>query len=189
MESAPPPRSTRAQHPRRSATHRRYPFSRRSMPCKKRIPAIPGLPLGAAAHGIHALDAPPQIQRGGLRWFDRDRFVLSAGHGSMLLYALLYLTGYPLTLRRSRALSPTRQQDAGPSRAAPHARRRGNDGTARSGARQRSRACDRRSASGRDVQPRADDRRSLYVLHRQRRRSDGRRLERSELARRPSAAR
>jgi len=31
-------------------------------------------------------------------WWDRDRFVLSAGHGSMLLYALLYLTGYPLTL-------------------------------------------------------------------------------------------
>jgi transketolase len=31
-------------------------------------------------------------------WFDRDRFVLSAGHGSMLLYALLYLTGYDLSL-------------------------------------------------------------------------------------------
>src|ERR671932_276311 len=31
-------------------------------------------------------------------WFDRDRFVLSAGHASMLLYASLYLTGYGLTL-------------------------------------------------------------------------------------------
>ena len=31
-------------------------------------------------------------------WFDRDRFVLSAGHGSMLLYGLLHLTGYDLSL-------------------------------------------------------------------------------------------
>ena len=31
-------------------------------------------------------------------WVDRDRFVLSNGHGSMLLYSLLYLTGYPLGL-------------------------------------------------------------------------------------------
>src|SRR5271170_2016396 len=32
------------------------------------------------------------------KWADRDRFVLSAGHASMLLYSLLYLTGYDLTL-------------------------------------------------------------------------------------------
>src|SRR3712207_8726496 len=31
-------------------------------------------------------------------WADRDRFVLSAGHASMLLYSMLYLTGYPMTL-------------------------------------------------------------------------------------------
>ena len=31
-------------------------------------------------------------------WFDRDRFVLSAGHASMLLYSALYLSGYELTL-------------------------------------------------------------------------------------------
>ena len=32
-------------------------------------------------------------------WFDRDRFVLSNGHGSMLLYALLHLTGYEVSLQ------------------------------------------------------------------------------------------
>ena len=32
------------------------------------------------------------------KWFNRDRFVLSNGHGSMLLYALLHLTGYDLSL-------------------------------------------------------------------------------------------
>src|SRR5215467_5371008 len=36
-------------------------------------------------------------------WQDRDRFVLSNGHGSMLLYSLLHLTGYPLTLEDLKA--------------------------------------------------------------------------------------
>jgi transketolase len=53
----------------------------------------PGLPLGCApmAYALwqHHLKHDPSAPR----WFDRDRFVLSAGHGSMLLYALLYLTG------------------------------------------------------------------------------------------------
>ncbi len=38
------------------------------------------------------------------QWFDRDRFVLSNGHGSMLLYALLHLTGYDLPLEELQAL-------------------------------------------------------------------------------------
>ena len=58
----------------------------------------PGLPLGCAPmayvlwqqHLKHDPRAP--------LWFDRDRFVLSAGHGSMLLYSLLHLTGYDLSL-------------------------------------------------------------------------------------------
>ncbi len=58
----------------------------------------PGMPMGMA-------DIAQVLWRGYLRhnpanpsWIDRDRFVLSNGHGSMLLYSVLYLTGYPLTI-------------------------------------------------------------------------------------------
>jgi len=58
----------------------------------------PGLPLGAAPMAYvlwtRFLKHNPQ----NLQWPDRDRFVLSAGHGSALLYSLLHLTGYPLPL-------------------------------------------------------------------------------------------
>ncbi len=58
----------------------------------------PGLPLGAAPMAYvlwqrHLKHAPTDP-----KWIDRDRFVLSAGHGSMLLYGLLHLTGYDLPL-------------------------------------------------------------------------------------------
>jgi transketolase len=59
----------------------------------------PGLPMGAAPMAYtlwtkflkHNPDHP--------KWFDRDRFVLSAGHGSMLLYSLLHLHGYDVSLK------------------------------------------------------------------------------------------
>jgi transketolase len=58
----------------------------------------PGAPMGAAAMAyvlwtrfLHHSPTRPD-------WFDRDRFVLSAGHASMLLYSLLHLTGYDLSL-------------------------------------------------------------------------------------------
>ncbi|MCR4346622.1 MAG: transketolase, partial [Sulfuricaulis sp.] len=58
----------------------------------------PGMPLGAAAMAYvlwtHQLKHNPRNPH----WFDRDRFVLSPGHGSMLLYSLLHLTGYELSL-------------------------------------------------------------------------------------------
>jgi transketolase len=58
----------------------------------------PGMPMGAApmAHALwtrHLKHNPRNP-----KWFNRDRFILSAGHGSMLLYALLHLTGYDLSL-------------------------------------------------------------------------------------------
>jgi len=58
----------------------------------------PGLPLGAAAMAYTLWSRHLKFNAQDPAWWDRDRFVLSAGHGSMLLYALLYLTGYPLSL-------------------------------------------------------------------------------------------
>ncbi|GAC1652004.1 MAG: transketolase [Vulcanimicrobiaceae bacterium] len=58
----------------------------------------PGLPLGAAAFAYTLWTRHLRFDPKDPQWFDRDRFVLSAGHGSMLLYALLYLTGYDLSL-------------------------------------------------------------------------------------------
>ncbi len=58
----------------------------------------PGLPLGAAPMAYLVWTRHLKHNPAGPDWFDRDRFVLSAGHGSMLLYALLHLTGYDLPL-------------------------------------------------------------------------------------------
>jgi transketolase len=53
-----------------------------------------GMPLGAADFAMVLFSRHLKFDPANPRWPDRDRFVLSAGHGSMLLYALLYLTGY-----------------------------------------------------------------------------------------------
>jgi len=58
----------------------------------------PGLPMGAAPMAYVLWTRFLEHDPGDPGWFDRDRFVLSAGHGSMLLYSLLHLTGYGLTL-------------------------------------------------------------------------------------------
>jgi transketolase len=55
----------------------------------------PGLPMGAADVATVLFTRFLKFDPASPSWADRDRFVLSAGHGSMLLYALLYLTGYP----------------------------------------------------------------------------------------------
>jgi transketolase len=58
----------------------------------------PGLPMGAAAMAYVLWTRFLRHNPTNPEWPDRDRFVLSAGHGSMLLYALLHLTGYDLPL-------------------------------------------------------------------------------------------
>jgi transketolase len=58
----------------------------------------PGMPMGAAAMAYVLWTRFLRHNPVNPKWPDRDRFVLSAGHGSMLLYALLHLTGYDLGL-------------------------------------------------------------------------------------------
>ncbi len=58
----------------------------------------PGLPLGMAPAAYVLWTKFLRHNPKNPKWFGRDRFILSAGHGSMLLYALLHLTGYDLSL-------------------------------------------------------------------------------------------
>src|SRR5690606_40668968 len=58
----------------------------------------PGLPLGCAEIGTAIFAEVLRHDPSDPRWPNRDRFVLSAGHGSMLLYALLHLSGYDLPM-------------------------------------------------------------------------------------------
>lgn len=58
----------------------------------------PGMPMGAAAMSYTLWKRHLRFNPKDPEWPDRDRFVLSGGHGSMLLYSLLYLTGYDVSL-------------------------------------------------------------------------------------------
>ena len=55
----------------------------------------PGMPMGMADVVTVLFEKHLKFLSSEPNWFDRDRFILSAGHGSMLLYSVLYLAGYP----------------------------------------------------------------------------------------------
>ncbi|MDF1513040.1 MAG: transketolase, partial [Anaerolineae bacterium] len=58
----------------------------------------PGMPMGMADVAYTLWTRHLKHNPSNPKWSNRDRFILSAGHGSMLIYSLLYLTGYPLSL-------------------------------------------------------------------------------------------
>ncbi len=58
----------------------------------------PGMPMGMADVAVVLWTKFLKHNPGNPGWFDRDRFILSAGHGSMLIYSLLHLSGYDLSL-------------------------------------------------------------------------------------------
>src|ERR1041384_8596135 len=67
----------------------------------------PGMPMGMADVATVLFTQFLRFDPNAPEWPDRDRFVLSAGHGSMLLYALLHLTGYAdMTLDGLRRVPP-----------------------------------------------------------------------------------
>ena len=122
-------------------------------------------------------------------WPDRDRFVLSCGHASMLLYSSLYLAGYGLELEDLERFRQLGSPTAGHPEHGDAAGIEVDDRPARAGDLQRGRLRARRAHAGGALQPpRARDRRSPHVGVLLRRRPRGRDLPRVLLARRPPRA-
>src|SRR5437868_2620931 len=88
--------SPQTDHPMASVDHTRMANAIRGLAMdavEKAKSGHPGLPMGAADIATVLFTQFLKYDAADPKWPDRDRFVLSAGHGSMLLYALLYLTG------------------------------------------------------------------------------------------------
>jgi hypothetical protein len=122
----------------------------------------PGLPMGMADVATVLWTRFLKFDAADPRWPDRDRFVLSAGHGSMLLYSLLHLTGHAgmgiAELRRSRGRPPRVRRAS---------RHRDHHRAARPGYCDRRRHGAGRAAAGRALRPLAG--RSPHLGHRVRR--------------------
>jgi transketolase len=73
----------------------------------------PGAPMGLAPVGYSLFTRHLRHSPGNPAWWDRDRFVLSAGHASMFLYSLLHLSGYDLPLEELKAFRQWGSRTAG----------------------------------------------------------------------------
>ena len=73
----------------------------------------PGMPMGMADIAVALWDEHLQHNPANPQWMNRDRFVLSNGHGSMLLYALLHLTGYDLPMSEIKNFRQLHSKTAG----------------------------------------------------------------------------
>ena len=80
----------------------------------------PGMPMGMADIAQVLWADHLRHNPGNPQWADRDRFVVSNGHGSMLLYSLLHLTGYPLTIENLQAFRQLGSPTAGHPEHEPH---------------------------------------------------------------------
>src|SRR5690606_2626586 len=73
----------------------------------------PGMPMGMADIAVTLWSRYLTVDPDHPDWEDRDRFVLSNGHGSMLLYAMLHLSGFPLSLEDLRQFGQCGSHTAG----------------------------------------------------------------------------
>ena len=73
----------------------------------------PGAPMGMADMAVALWDRHLKHNPANPQWANRDRFVLSNGHGSMLIYALLHLTGYPLPIEELKNFRQLHSKTAG----------------------------------------------------------------------------
>jgi transketolase len=73
----------------------------------------PGAPMGMADIAVALWGSHLKHNPGNPHWFDRDRFVLSNGHGSMLIYAVLHLTGYDLPIGELKNFRQLHSKTAG----------------------------------------------------------------------------
>ena len=73
----------------------------------------PGLPMGAAPMAYVLWNKFLKANPKNSSWFDRDRFVLAAGHGSALIYSLLHLTGYDVSLDNLKKFRQLHSNTAG----------------------------------------------------------------------------
>ena len=156
--------------------------------CRRRIPAIPARRWAWRKCAVVLWDRHLRTTPANPAWADRDRFVLSNGHGSMLLYALLHLTGYDLPmdeLKRFRQLgikTPGHPSTASRPASRPLPGRSARASPTRS-AWQSPRRCWRRNSTAR-----AMTRRSPTPMLPRRRLHDGRRFARGLRARRDAGA-
>ena len=111
----------------------------------------PGLPLGAAPMAYVLWTRFLKHHPANPQWFDRDRFVLSAGHGSALLYSLLHMTGYALPMAQLQQFRQWGSITPGHPETKPHARRGSDHRAAGTRLRQWRRHGHRGGQPGRDL--------------------------------------
>ena len=178
------PKSCRARGPSRALWPTRSALWQSTRP-SGRSPAILGLPMGMADVATALWTRFLKFDAADPRWPDRDRFVLSAGHGSMLLYALIYLTGHDgMSIDDIRNFRQLHSPAAGHPEYGQHPAIETTTGPLGQGSGNRRRHGDRRTQHGGPLRQIAGG--SPHLGHRLRRRPDGGHQPRGGGAGRPS---